>query len=141
MQNQEKIEEKQKSEIDLIYNDFEQGKIEYKDALDGVSVYKKSNVVSAYCKEVQGNIESLNSSRRAFEEGQKLEQEDDIPGAIKKAAGMPFAVLNNNKPSFYVVSPELFEDLSEILFDREVAAKVRERQAKGDFVSVNIEDL
>lgn len=80
----EKIEEKQKSEIDLIYNEFEQGKIEYKDALDGLSVYKKSNVVSAYCKEVQGNIESLNSSRRAFEEGKKLEQEDDIPGAINK---------------------------------------------------------
>ena len=38
----EKIEEKQKSEIDLIYNEFEQGKIEYKDALDSLSVYKKA---------------------------------------------------------------------------------------------------
>jgi len=65
----------------------------------------------------------------------------DITGAIKRAAGMPFAVLNNNKPSFYVVSPELFEELSELLFEKEIAAKVRYRKERGEFVSVNIEDL
>jgi antitoxin StbD len=65
----------------------------------------------------------------------------DIQGALKRASKKPFAVLSNNKPSFYVISPELFEKLSEAVFDLEIADTIQARKARGHFVPVNVEDL
>ena len=37
--------------------------------------------------------------------------------ALKKAGKKPFAVLTNNKPSFYVMTPELYESITELLLE------------------------
>ena len=47
--------------------------------------------------------------------------------AVRKAHKRPFAVLTNNRPSFYVITPELFEKISELLFELETAPVVRKR--------------
>ena len=67
----------------------------------------------------------------------------DMPGTLARSKKQPFAVLSNNKPSFYVVSPELFEQFSELLFDLEIAKKVEQRieSAKTNSITVDLEDL
>jgi antitoxin StbD len=47
--------------------------------------------------------------------------------AVRKAHKRPFAVLTNNRPSFYVITPELYEKISEMLFELEAAPVVRKR--------------
>ncbi|OIQ83578.1 antitoxin YafN [mine drainage metagenome] len=47
--------------------------------------------------------------------------------AVRKAHKRPFAVLTNNRPSFYVITPELFEKISEMLFEIETAPVIRKR--------------
>ena len=68
---------------------------------------------------------------------------NDIPGALKRARNKPFAVLNNNKPSFYVLSPSDFEKIAEVLFDLEITPLVEARMesAKSNAVIVDIKDL
>ena len=39
----------------------------------------------------------------------------DMPGTLRRAKREPFAVLSNNKPSFYVLSPEHYELITELL--------------------------
>jgi len=65
------------------------------------------------------------------------------PGAALKEAGkQPFAVLVNNKPSFYVIEPELYEAISEILFDMQMEPILKKRLARLDqAISVDIKDL
>jgi antitoxin StbD len=46
---------------------------------------------------------------------------------LSKAAGRPFAVLTNNKPSFFVISPELYEELAEILWERRIESTLERR--------------
>lgn len=50
--------------------------------------------------------------------------------ALKNAGDQPFAVLTNNKPSFYVVQPELYESLVELLFDAQITPVVKKRLAR-----------
>jgi antitoxin StbD len=50
--------------------------------------------------------------------------------ALKNAGDEPFAVLTNNKPSFYVVQPELYESLVELLFDAQITPVVKKRLAR-----------
>jgi antitoxin StbD len=53
-----------------------------------------------------------------------------------------FAVLTNNKPSFYVVPPELFEKLLDMIDEIELERIVLERMNDGSTpIRVNIEDL
>jgi antitoxin StbD len=68
---------------------------------------------------------------------------NDIPGALKRANRRPFAVLNNNKPSFYVISPEDFEKISETFFDLQITPLVESRieSAKTNAVTVDPNDL
>jgi antitoxin StbD len=68
---------------------------------------------------------------------------NDIPGALKRAKRKPFAVLNNNKPSFYVLSPEDFERIAEVLFDLEITPLVEKRikSAKSNAITVDLNQL
>jgi len=65
----------------------------------------------------------------------------DMQGTIRRANNEPFAVLSNNKPSFYVVPADLYDRIAEMLFDLEIAGEVKRRLAEGNFVSVDINDL
>jgi antitoxin StbD len=62
--------------------------------------------------------------------------------AVKKAGKEPFEVLTNNKPSFYVIEPELFEALSELYFEMQATPLIKKRLARLEkAVPVNIDDL
>ena len=68
---------------------------------------------------------------------------------LEQAAGQPFVVLTNNKPSFYVLTPEVFEALGEeaieeALWQVEATPMLLERLAEvrdGQSVAVTIEQL
>ena len=64
---------------------------------------------------------------------------------IAKAEGKPFAVLTNNKPSFFVISPELYEELAEILWEKRMGETLQERIKEsidpGNLVPVDLEKL
>ena len=68
---------------------------------------------------------------------------NDMAGIVKRAGNKPFAVLNNNKPSFYVLSPAEYERLNELVFDAEIAPLVAERaqSAKTNSVVIELDDL
>lgn len=62
---------------------------------------------------------------------------------VKLAGDKPFAVLTNNKASFYVLSPKAYDDLLEALWEAEMTPVLLER-AKADpskRVRVNVKDL
>jgi antitoxin StbD len=62
--------------------------------------------------------------------------------SVAKAGNQPFAVLTNNKPSFYVVPPELFDEIAEILWEREITPIILERLNDGSkLIPVRIEDI
>jgi antitoxin StbD len=67
----------------------------------------------------------------------------DNPNAIlKEANGEPFVVLNNNKPSFYVIRPELYESIAELLLEIRLAPTINKRLSRLEkAISVNIKDL
>ncbi|HUW88552.1 MAG TPA: type II toxin-antitoxin system Phd/YefM family antitoxin [Candidatus Paceibacterota bacterium] len=61
---------------------------------------------------------------------------------VKKAKKKPFAVLTNNKPTFYVMSPELFDEIEEILWEIEITPLIKKRLAsKEKHISVTLEEL
>jgi len=64
---------------------------------------------------------------------------------LNKAAGRPFAVLTNNKPSFFVISPELYDELAELLWERKIASTLEKRLAESldpkNLVSVDLDEL
>ena len=68
---------------------------------------------------------------------------------LEQAAGQPFVVLTNNKPSFYVLTPEVFEALGEeaieeALWQVEATPMLLERLAEvkaGQSVPVTSEQL
>ena len=62
--------------------------------------------------------------------------------SVAKAGNEPIAVLTNNKPSFYVVSPELFDAIAEILWEREITPVILERLKNLDkAIPVTLEEL
>ena len=65
------------------------------------------------------------------------------PTAVLKRAGdEPFAVLTNNKPSFYVIQPELYESIVELLFDAQITPLVKKRLARiKKSIPVSLSDL
>lgn len=64
------------------------------------------------------------------------------PGkVVSEAGGRPVAVLKNNKPGFYAVPAELFEQLADLLEDLQCADLVRAREADGRFVDVSLDEL
>ena len=61
---------------------------------------------------------------------------------LKKAGDEPFAVLTNNKPSFYVIQPELYESIVESLFDAQITPIVKKRLARiKKSIPVSLSDL
>ena len=62
--------------------------------------------------------------------------------SVAQAGNRAFAVLTNNKTSFYVVPPELYEKIADIMFDLELAPKLKKRMSeKGKAIKVKIEEL
>lgn len=65
------------------------------------------------------------------------------PAQVLRTAGeKPVAVLNHNRPAFYMVTPKLFEALVEELADRDLGDLVRQRLAsKETAIEVDIDSL
>ena len=65
------------------------------------------------------------------------------PAQVLRTAGeKPVAVLNHNRPAFYMISPKLFEALVEELADRELVNLARQRLLeKGNAVEVDLDQL
>ena len=65
------------------------------------------------------------------------------PAQVLRTAGeKPVAVLNHNRPAFYMVTPKLFEALVEELADRDLVEVARQRLANKDSaIEVDIDSL
>ena len=65
------------------------------------------------------------------------------PAQVLRTAGeKPVAVLNHNRPAFYMVTPKLFKALVEELSDRDLVELARQRLANKDTaIEVDIDSL
>ncbi len=65
------------------------------------------------------------------------------PAQVLRTAGeMPVAVLNHNRPAFYMVSPRLFQALVDELSDRDLLELVRKRLTRKDTaIEVDIDQI
>lgn len=65
------------------------------------------------------------------------------PAQVLRTAGeKPVAVLNHNRPAFYMVSPVLFESLMEEIADRNLNELVRSRlEQKHAAIEVDIDSI
>jgi antitoxin StbD len=65
------------------------------------------------------------------------------PAQVLRAAGeKPVAVLNHNRPAFYMVTPKLYKALVEELADRDLVELVRQRlTVKESAIEVNLDQL
>lgn len=65
------------------------------------------------------------------------------PAQVLRTAGeKPVAVLNHNRPAFYMIPPKLFEALVEELSDRHLVELVRQRLARKDTaIEVDIDQI
>jgi len=65
------------------------------------------------------------------------------PAQVLRTAGeKPVAVLNHNKPVFYMVTPKIFEVFVEALIDRDLTEIVRHRLLQKDHaVEVDIDTV
>lgn len=61
--------------------------------------------------------------------------------SVKKAKGKPFAVLTNNKPSFYVVAPEVYDDLLEMAWELKMQPELIEAKKSDEWIEVKLDDL
>jgi antitoxin StbD len=61
---------------------------------------------------------------------------------IDEARSRQVAILNRNKPVAYIISPEVWEHLMDLLDEQELEDKVKSRlQNPGKLVEVSIDDL
>lgn len=60
--------------------------------------------------------------------------------ALRSGEGFPVAVLNRNKPAFYCVPADIYEEMLERLDDQELGRIVRKRRAEPS-VRVELDDL
>ncbi|MHB0983108.1 MAG: type II toxin-antitoxin system prevent-host-death family antitoxin [Thiobacillus sp.] len=65
------------------------------------------------------------------------------PAQVLRTAGeKPVAVLNHNRPAFYMLTPKLFEAMVEELSDRHLVELVRQRLARKDTaIEVDIDQI
>lgn len=65
------------------------------------------------------------------------------PAQVLRSAGeKPVAVLNHNRPAFYMLTPRLFEALVEELADRDLMALARERMKLRDSaIEVDVDQI
>jgi antitoxin StbD len=59
---------------------------------------------------------------------------------VQSAMGKPLAILNRNQPVFYCVPPDLYEAMTEMLDDIELA-KIIEARANEQEMAIGINDL
>ncbi|WP_026377304.1 type II toxin-antitoxin system Phd/YefM family antitoxin [Aestuariibacter salexigens] len=59
---------------------------------------------------------------------------------IEQADGFPVAVLNRNKPEFYCIPADAYEELLDKLEDIELAKIVRDREGQEE-IEVSLDDL
>lgn len=64
----------------------------------------------------------------------------DPMGIVNAGNGEPLAILNRNKPAFYVVPPEFYEQMLELIDDLELAQLVYERRGEKT-VAIDIDSL
>ncbi|MBU6163290.1 MAG: type II toxin-antitoxin system Phd/YefM family antitoxin [Myxococcales bacterium] len=61
---------------------------------------------------------------------------------LRNAGEKPVAVLNHNRPAFYMLTPRLFEAIIEEMGDRDLLALTRKRLARKDTaVEVDIDEI
>ncbi len=61
---------------------------------------------------------------------------------LRNAGEKPVAVLNHNRPAFYMVTPKMFEAMLEEIADKELISKVRTRlESLADAVEVDIDKI
>jgi len=61
---------------------------------------------------------------------------------VKKADNAPFAVMTNNKATFYVLRPEYYDALLEHVWELEITPEILKRQAsKEPHVRVTVDEL
>lgn len=65
------------------------------------------------------------------------------PAQVLRTAGeKPVAVLNHNRPAFYMVTPKLYEALVEELADRDLVELVRQRlTTKASAIEIDLDQL
>lgn len=65
------------------------------------------------------------------------------PAQVLRTAGeKPVAVLNHNRPAFYMVTPKLFEALLEDMADLDLIEVVRERLTRKDTaIEVDVDNI
>lgn len=65
------------------------------------------------------------------------------PAQVLRTAGeKPVAVLNHNRPAFYMVSPKLFEAIAEELSDKNLLELARQRLMRKDSaIEVDIDEI
>ena len=65
------------------------------------------------------------------------------PAQVLRSAGeKPVAVLNHNRPAFYMISPKVFEALLEATSDQKLTELARQRLTqKNEAIEVNIDEL
>ena len=65
------------------------------------------------------------------------------PAQVLRAAGeKPVAVLNHNRPAFYMITPKLFEALIDEMTERDLLALVRQRLTlKDSAIEVDIDSV
>ena len=61
--------------------------------------------------------------------------------SVKEAKGKPFAVLTNNKPSFYVLTPEVYDDLLEKAWELKMMPELIEAGKSDEWIEVKLDDL
>ena len=84
----EELEKELVQKIDKIYNDFVSKSLAYDDAKGKIKFYEGNEVVGAYAKDTNKKLSELNSSRIAFEEAEKAENDGDVETAISKYANV-----------------------------------------------------
>lgn len=61
---------------------------------------------------------------------------------LREAGAKPVAVLNHNRPAFYMVAPELFEAMLDDLADQDLVALARQRlQTRAAAIEVDIDTV
>lgn len=61
---------------------------------------------------------------------------------LRNAGEKPVAVLNHNRPAFYMVTPKMFEAMLEEIADKELISKVRTRLENiSEAVEVDIDEI
>lgn len=61
--------------------------------------------------------------------------------SVRQAKGKPFAVLTNNKPSFYVLTPEVYDDLLEKAWELKMLPELIEAKKSDEWIEVKLDDL